>query len=100
MPGICCVLFSTLFGYISHEVPQDKYKNAMTSFQKEKDLLKSKGNPLAVTLGTSILLTLCNFVIAEDKLIFIKQNLWRMFFSFKQCITCYRYVLEKSATLF
>ena len=55
MPGTCCVFFSTLFGYISHEVPQDKYKNAMASFQKEKDLLESKGNPLALTLGTTIL---------------------------------------------
>ena len=75
MPGICCVLFSTLFGYISHEVPQDKYKNAMASFQKEKDLLESKGNPLAVTLGTTILLTLCNFLIAQHKSIIIKEIL-------------------------
>ena len=75
MPGTCRVFFSTLFGYISHEVPQDKYKNAMASFQKEKELPESKGNPLALTLGTTILLTLCNFLIAQHKSIIIKEIL-------------------------
>ena len=78
MPGTCCVLFSTLLGDISDKVPKGKYKNAMASFQKEKDLLESKGNPLTVTLGTSILLTLCNFLIAQHKSIIIKKGLWRM----------------------
>ena len=55
-----------------HEVPQGKYKNAMASFQKEKELPESKGNPLALTLGTTILLTLCNFLIAQHKSIIIK----------------------------
>ena len=55
-----------------HEVPQGKYKNAMGSFQKEKELPESKGKPLALTLGTTILLTLCIFLIAQHKSIFIK----------------------------
>ena len=75
MLGTCCVLFSTLFGDISHEVHQDKYKNAMASFQKEKELPESKGKPLALTLGTTILLTLCNFLIAQHKSIIIKEIL-------------------------
>ena len=75
MLGTCCVLFSTLFGDISHEVPKGKYRNAMASFQKEKDLLESKGNPLALTLGTTILLILCNFLIAQHKSIIIKEIL-------------------------
>ena len=63
------------FGDISHEVPQSKHKNAMASFQKEKELPESKGNPLALTLGTTILLTLCNFLIAQHKSIIIKEIL-------------------------
>ena len=33
---------------------------------KVKELPENKGNPPAPTLGTTILLTLCNFLIAED----------------------------------
>ena len=39
----------------------------MASFQKEKELPESKENPLALTLGTTILLTLRNFLIAQHK---------------------------------
>ena len=33
---------------------------------KVKELLGKKGNPPALTLGTTIILSLCNFLIAED----------------------------------
>ena len=39
---------------------------------KVKELLGKKGNPPALTLGTTILLTLCNFLIAEDINMIIK----------------------------
>ena len=42
---------------------------------KVKELLGKKGNPPALTLGTTILLTLCNFVIAQDKSIVIEYGL-------------------------
>ena len=39
---------------------------------KVKELPGDKGNPPALTLGTTILLTLCNFLIAEDINMIIK----------------------------
>jgi len=62
------VFFSqTFFAGISQAVPIGKCKMQRLHFKRKKELPENKGNPLASTLGTTILVTLCNFLIAEDK---------------------------------
>ena len=57
---------------ISHKEPQGKCK---MQWLQQKELPKNKGNPLALTLGTTILLALCNFLIAQDKSTIIEYGL-------------------------
>ena len=55
--------------HFSHEVPQGKHQLQLLHFKSKRAAREKKGKPLALTLGTTILLTLCNFVIAEDQAI-------------------------------
>ena len=61
------ILFFSRHTHISHKVPHGKHKIKGLPFQKKIQWPKCNENPSSWTLGTTILLPLYNFLIAEDK---------------------------------